>query len=142
MRTDLEMEDGARRTRRTALRAGAAAASAGVLAACQVPGQTAVPRMDERDVTLTYLTDWANNAVRNEWVKQALPRFTAEFPRIKVQVEAAGNDSAQAILTASARELNGRFLIDEDVLRDRGKRDFARYAVYPALEPLTDLFLD
>ena len=57
MRTDLEMEDGARRTRRTALRAGAAAASAGVLAACQVPGQTAVPRMDERDVTLTYPAD-------------------------------------------------------------------------------------
>ncbi|MGH2369660.1 MAG: hypothetical protein ACRDI2_15860 [Chloroflexota bacterium] len=28
-------------------------------------------------MTLTYLTDWANNAVRNEWVRQALPRFTA-----------------------------------------------------------------
>jgi citronellol/citronellal dehydrogenase len=51
-------------------------------------------------------------------------------------------DAAHAILTTPARELTGRFLIDEEVLHERGERDFARYAVDPALEPLPDLFLD
>lgn len=113
-----KMVDRVRRTRRVVLRRGPALASAGVLAACQMPGQTAAPRMDERDVTLTYLTDWANNAVRNEWVKQALPRFMEEFPRIRVQVEAAGNDSAQAILTgAAAGTLQDIFFNENDVFQ-------------------------
>ena len=51
-------------------------------------------------------------------------------------------DAAHAILTQPARALNGRFLIDEDVLRAAGVRDFAPYAVDPAQQPLPDLFLD
>jgi multiple sugar transport system substrate-binding protein len=105
------------RSRRRLL-ASAAALSGGAIGACQMPGQTAAPRMDERDVTLTYLTDWANNAVRNEWVKQALPRFMAEYPKIKVQVESAGNDSAQAILTgAAAGTLQDIFFNENDVFQ-------------------------
>jgi ABC-type glycerol-3-phosphate transport system substrate-binding protein len=86
--------------RREVLAASAATAGAGVLAACQAPGQSAAPRLDEREVTLTYLTDWTSGA-RGEWVKQALPRFTQEHPKIKVQVENA-TGSLQTVLLASA----------------------------------------
>jgi ABC-type glycerol-3-phosphate transport system substrate-binding protein len=99
------------------LRAAPLGLGAAALAAC-VPGETAAPRMDAKDVTLTYLTDWANNSVRNEWVKQAIPRFTEEFPKIRVQVEAAGNDSAQAILTGSAAgTLQDVFFNENDVFQ-------------------------
>jgi len=50
-------------------------------------------------------------------------------------------DAAHAVLTTSARELTGRFLIDEDMLRERGADDFTRYAVDPQRPPLPDLFL-
>jgi len=50
-------------------------------------------------------------------------------------------DAAHAVLTTSARELTGRFLIDEDMLRERGVDDFTRYAVDPQRPPLPDLFL-
>lgn len=53
-------------------------------------------------------------------------------------------DAALAILATSDGSLNGRTLLDEDLLRERGQTDFARYAVDPAnadrLYP--DLFLD
>jgi citronellol/citronellal dehydrogenase len=51
-------------------------------------------------------------------------------------------DAAHAILTTPARELNGRFLIDEPLLRERGVLDFDRYAVDPSQPLLPDLFLD
>ena len=85
-------------SRRTVL--ATALVGTGVLAACQMPGQTTAPRMDEKEVTLTYLTDWTSGA-RGEWVKQGMPKFTAEFPKIKVQVENA-TGSLQTVLLASA----------------------------------------
>ena len=51
-------------------------------------------------------------------------------------------DAAHAILVRPARGFAGNFLIDEDVLRAAGISDFAPYAVDPAKELLTDLFLD
>ncbi|HEX5756192.1 MAG TPA: NAD(P)-dependent oxidoreductase [Arenimonas sp.] len=51
-------------------------------------------------------------------------------------------DAAHAILTTPARDLNGRFLIDEALLRERGVSDFSSYAVDPAQPLLPDLFLD
>ena len=51
-------------------------------------------------------------------------------------------DAAHAILTTPAQELNGQFLIDEDVLRAHGVSDFACYAVDPTQPLLPDLFLD
>jgi multiple sugar transport system substrate-binding protein len=111
-------------------------AGAGLLGACQFPGQTVAPRMDERNVTLTYLTDWANNAVRNEWVKQALPRFTAEFPRITVQVESAGNDSATAIITgAAAGTLQDVFFNENDVFQKLAQQGDLR-DIAPVLKSL------
>lgn len=53
-------------------------------------------------------------------------------------------DAALAILATRDGSLNGRCLLDEDLLRERGTTDFARYAADPAnadrLYP--DLFLD
>ncbi|MBS0211787.1 MAG: NAD(P)-dependent oxidoreductase [Proteobacteria bacterium] len=51
-------------------------------------------------------------------------------------------DAAHAILTTPARELCGRFVIDEAILRERGVSDFSVYAVDATQPLLTDLFLD
>ena len=51
-------------------------------------------------------------------------------------------DAAHAILTRAARGFSGRFLIDDEVLRDAGVTDFSGYAVDPAQPLLPDLFLD
>lgn len=50
-------------------------------------------------------------------------------------------DAAQAVLTCAAAGFHGRFLIDEDVLREAGVADFAGYAVDPTKSLLPDLFL-
>ncbi|HET9485457.1 MAG TPA: NAD(P)-dependent oxidoreductase [Xanthomonadales bacterium] len=51
-------------------------------------------------------------------------------------------DAAHAILVRDSRALTGRFLLDEDVLREAGVTDFARYAVDPTAPLVPDLFLD
>ncbi|HZB92943.1 MAG TPA: NAD(P)-dependent oxidoreductase [Stellaceae bacterium] len=51
-------------------------------------------------------------------------------------------DAAHRVLTADSRSLTGRFLIDEDVLREAGITDFTSYAVKPGETLRTDLFLD
>jgi citronellol/citronellal dehydrogenase len=48
-------------------------------------------------------------------------------------------DAAHRILTSGVSEFNGRFLIDEELLRGV---DLSRYAVDPTQEPLLDLFLE
>ncbi|MGO4552446.1 SDR family oxidoreductase [Lysobacter sp. 2RAF19] len=50
-------------------------------------------------------------------------------------------DAAHAVLVRDARGFHGRFLLDEDVLREAGVTDFSRYAVDPSQTPLPDLFL-
>jgi len=50
-------------------------------------------------------------------------------------------DAAYAILTRDSREQTGRFLIDEDVLREAGVSDFEKYAVAPGKPLHPDLFL-
>lgn len=53
-------------------------------------------------------------------------------------------DAALAILTTTDGSLNGRCLLDEDFLRERGATDFTRYAHDPANtgEFFPDLFID
>lgn len=51
-------------------------------------------------------------------------------------------DAAHAVLTRAAAGFHGRFLIDEDVLREAGVSDFDGYAVDPSKPLLPDLFLD
>ncbi len=50
-------------------------------------------------------------------------------------------DAAQAILVKPSRELTGRFLIDEDVLRAEGVKDFGGYAMDPTAELWPDYFI-
>ena len=50
-------------------------------------------------------------------------------------------DAAHAMLVRDARGFSGRFLIDEDVLREAGETDFDKYAVEPGRPLLPDLFL-
>ena len=50
-------------------------------------------------------------------------------------------DAAHAILTMPSRGINGRFVIDEEILRERGVTDFEHYAVEPGQPLLPDLFL-
>ncbi len=51
-------------------------------------------------------------------------------------------EAAHAILTSDPKTTTGNFFIDEDLLRTRGEKDFARYAVKPGAELLPDFFLD
>ncbi|MBN8727996.1 MAG: NAD(P)-dependent oxidoreductase [Xanthomonadales bacterium] len=51
-------------------------------------------------------------------------------------------DAAHAVLVREAAGFHGRFLIDEEVLREAGETDFNRYAVQPGQPLLPDLFLD
>ena len=50
-------------------------------------------------------------------------------------------DAAHAIVTRDSRAQTGRFLIDEEVLREAGVVDFERYAVAPGNPLMPDLFL-
>jgi len=52
-------------------------------------------------------------------------------------------DAAWWILTSDAREVTGRFFVDEVVLAEHGVSDFDRYAVVPGTKELTpDLFVE
>ncbi len=50
-------------------------------------------------------------------------------------------DAAHWIFTRDSRSLTGRFLVDEDVLREAGVEDFSHYAVEPGQELIPDFFL-
>ncbi|WP_457654563.1 SDR family oxidoreductase [Rhodocaloribacter sp.] len=50
-------------------------------------------------------------------------------------------DAAHWIFTQDSRSLTGRFLVDEDVLREAGVEDFSEYAVEPGQELIPDFFL-
>lgn len=51
-------------------------------------------------------------------------------------------DAAHALLCRPATEINGRFCIDEELLRETGVDDFTPYAVQPGASLLPDLYLD
>ncbi len=50
-------------------------------------------------------------------------------------------DAAHWIFTQDSRSVTGRFLVDEDVLREAGVEDFSVYAVEPGQELIPDFFL-
>jgi len=50
-------------------------------------------------------------------------------------------DAAHAILTTDSRALTGRFLIDEQFLREKGVTDFSAYADVPDADLLPDFFV-
>jgi citronellol/citronellal dehydrogenase len=50
-------------------------------------------------------------------------------------------DAAHAVLTKDSRTFTGRFLIDDDVLRQEGVTDLDAYSVTPGADLLADFFL-
>jgi len=50
-------------------------------------------------------------------------------------------DAAHHILTQDSKALTGKFLVDEDVLRESGMTDFEGYSVVPGATLLPDFFL-
>ena len=50
-------------------------------------------------------------------------------------------DAAHHILTQESKALTGKFLVDEDVLRESGMTDFESYSVVPGATLLPDFFL-
>jgi citronellol/citronellal dehydrogenase len=71
----------------------------------------------------------------------ALRLLGDRFPPQRTRKPEIVADAAHAILTTPSRERSGRFLLDEDVLREAGVEDLDRYAVEPGHELATDLFL-
>ena len=125
----------ARWTRRAGLRAGAliaTGASGGALAACATAGGPAgdsARSLSTREVTISYVTDWSSGT-RQEWIKAAIPRFTEENPRIKVQADNwTGEVSVTALANAAAGTLQDVMLGSNDVfitlVRAGGMRDIA-----------------
>ncbi len=80
---------------------------------------------------------WPQTVIATDAIKM-IPGVQAE----RCRTPAILADAAHAILTTPSRELSGRFLIDEALLRERGVSDFRGYAVDPSQPLLTDLFLD
>jgi citronellol/citronellal dehydrogenase len=89
----------------------------------------------------------AGIAVNSLWPRTTIATAAVEvhFPEaiLKASRHAAiMADAAHAILTSEARANTGNFHIDEDVLRQRGEKDFGRYAVSPGTPLFVDLFVD
>jgi len=71
----------------------------------------------------------------------ALRLLGDRFPPERTRRPEIVADAAHVVLTTPSRQLSGRFLIDEEVLRGAGVEDLERYAVEPGHELATDLFL-
>lgn len=126
---DLQARPG--RTRRRACAAGAALATAGVgvLSACAAPGSETAPPPSAKEVTISYVSDWSTSP-RVDWIKVAIPRFTEENPKIKVQVDNwTGGVGVTAIANAAAGTLQDVMLGANDVfitlIRGGGMKDIA-----------------
>ena len=50
-------------------------------------------------------------------------------------------DAAHVILTRPSRAFTGRFVLDEDVLREAGVTDFSHYSVVPGADLVPDFFI-
>ena len=86
-------------------------------------------------------------AVNSLWPRTTIATAAVEvhFPEeiLKASRTAAiMADAAHAILTSDARTHTGNFYIDEDVLRNAGATDFAKYAVTPGVPLFQDLFVE
>ncbi len=86
-------------------------------------------------------------AVNSLWPRTTIATAAVEvhFPEAILRASRSPQimaDAAHAVLTRPAREVSGRFLVDEEVLREAGVTDFERYAVAPGTPLFRDLFLE
>ena len=51
-------------------------------------------------------------------------------------------DAAHYILTSKAREMTGRFVLDDEVLQESGVHEFSQYLATPGTEPSMDYFVE
>src|SRR6266542_7155621 len=87
-------------TRRRYQATAATLAAGGALAACAPFGtQPAAP--SEKEVTITYITDWSGGA-RKAWLDAVLPLFKQENPKITVQTEFATTNIEVSVRAAAA----------------------------------------
>ena len=98
------------------------------LAACGLPSQS-TPAQLEKEVTLSYLTDWPTVAVRAAFLNTYVPKFTEENPKIKVQVESAMDVNVTALANAAAGTMQDVTLGGQDLfiqlLKGGGWKDIA-----------------
>ena len=81
---------------------------------------------------------WPRTVIRTAAVQNLLGGDTVMARARTPEIVA---DAAHAILTTDSRALTGRFLIDEQVLRDKGVTDFSAYADVPDADLLPDFFI-
>jgi citronellol/citronellal dehydrogenase len=75
-------------------------------------------------------------------IATAALRMLPGIDAAECRTEAIVADAAMAIVARPARELTGRLLLDEEILREEGATDFSRYAVDPERTARLDLFVD
>jgi len=86
-----------RLTRAEVVRASASMAGASALAACGLPGSgSEAPDKGAAPVTISWMTDWTGGP-RGEATKLSIPAFEAQFPRIKVDMQATKPDTFEAL---------------------------------------------
>ena len=81
---------------------------------------------------------WPRTAIATAAVRNLLGGDEAIARCRKPEIMA---DAAVAVLKRPSGETTGRFLIDDEVLRQEGVSDFDRYAVTPGVELMPDFFL-
>ncbi|MCG8556607.1 MAG: NAD(P)-dependent oxidoreductase [Proteobacteria bacterium] len=81
---------------------------------------------------------WPKTAIATAAIKNLLGGEAAMARCRKPSIVA---DAARVILCRDSRSYSGNFVLDEDVLREAGVRDFAHYAMDPGSALQTDLFV-
>jgi citronellol/citronellal dehydrogenase len=86
-------------------------------------------------------------AVNALWPKTtiATDAISAHFPKEIYQASRSPSimaDAAYEIVTSDSRQVTGQFFVDEDLLKERGVKDFAQYALHADVPLYADLFLD
>jgi citronellol/citronellal dehydrogenase len=80
---------------------------------------------------------WPRTTIATAAIEAFFPQAMAASRKPSIMA-----DAAHAIVTSDSRKVSGRFLIDEEVLREHGVTDFSGYAVTPGKPLAPDLFLD
>ncbi len=80
---------------------------------------------------------WPRTTIATAAVEVFFPQALAGSRKPEIMA-----DAAHAIVVSDSHSLTGQFLIDEDVLRAQGVRDFEPYAYTPGAQLYPDIFLD
>jgi citronellol/citronellal dehydrogenase len=80
---------------------------------------------------------WPRTTIATAAVETFFPQALAGSRKPEIMA-----DAAHVILTRDSRTLTGRFLIDDEVLREAGVTDLEQYALTPGARLSPDIFLD